>query len=245
MTTMKKPLPTLNQPTLVATLPVSQKKIKYRPFVVREQQALLLANESDDPDSIYATIEDILTTCTSNTVDVPNLYLADLAYLFLQLHISAVGPEIRLVSKCSAEDCGEKILLNVDLSTVSTSPAPDRTVNLTNDGVGIKFRFPTYSDTKVMAESGDRPIAGIFHLVEFIYDSESIYSKSDYTLDEFEEWVLSMGDSQMDSIYQFAKSLPDLVLDLNYTCPKCKKEHSKRVEGLHSFFRLSRGDELN
>lgn len=237
--TNKKPLPTLNAPTMVATLPVAGTKIKYRPFVVGEQQALALASQSEDEDTIFETIADVLTECTSG-LDIKSLSLADLSYLFLQLHIASVGQEVQVKTECENTECKYEMLLNLNLGEVTVSEKKDNKVFLTQD-VGIIFKFPTYEDTLQLSKLSSDPIAGIYYMIESIFDSEMVYDKSDYSLEEFKKWFLSMNDNQLERIYEFVDTLPDLVYDLKYSCPMCKKEHSKRLEGLHTFFRLSSG----
>jgi len=234
----KNPLPTLNSPSLVATLPISKQKVKYRPFVVGEQQALVLAQESEDEDAIFETISDVLTQCTGNTINIKSLSLADLSYLFLQLHIASVGQEIQVTTECENSDCKHEILINLNLNQVYTTEVNDNKVFLTQD-VGIIFNYPTYEDTFALAKYHNDPIAGIYHLIVSIFDSDMVYDKSDYSLEEFKKWFLQMNDDQLGKIYKFVDDLPELVYDLKYTCPKCRHEHSKRLEGLHTFFRIS------
>ena len=239
----KKPLPSISHPTLVVTLPVSKKKVKYRPFVIREQQALLLVKESDDVDSIYATIEDVLNTCTSGTLDLDTIPLCDLSYLFLQMHIASSGPEITIKAVCDDIACKNDILMRIDLSNVTVSDIVDTKIALT-DEVGMVLRYPTYADTLVLANLKKDAVAAIFHLVEQIYDEESVYPKSEYTLDEFRAWFDTMSDKQLLAIYEFVDKIPNIIYDLEYHCPKCKKKHSKRLEGLQTFFRLSTESKL-
>jgi hypothetical protein len=234
----KKPLPSINHPTLSIELPVSKNRVKYRPFVVREQQVLLLAQQSEDPDSIHDTISEVLTSCTGGTVDLDTISLCDLSYLFLQMHIASVGPELTIKAKCSNEECGSDILMNFDLSLVGVSEMTDTNVKLTNE-VGMIMRYPTYKDTVELTKLRGDSIAAVFLLVDSIYDADSVYAKNDYTLEEFREWLLSMSDDQLKKVYYFVDKIPDICYDLEYHCPNCKTKHSKRLEGLQTFFRIS------
>lgn len=234
----KKQLPTLNTPSLVATLPISQQKIKFRPFVVGEQQALVLAQESGDEDAIFETISDVLEQCTGGTIDIKKMALADMSYLFLQLHIASVGQEIQVTTECANQECKHEILINLNLSNVFTTEVKESKIFLTPD-IGIIFKFPTYEDTIELSKYNDDPIVGIYYLVDTIFDADGVYDKSDYSVDEFKKWFLQMNDSQLESVYKFVDEIPELVLDIKYSCPKCRHEHSKRLEGLHTFFRVS------
>lgn len=240
----KKALPTISHPSLSIELPLSKKKIKFRPFIVREQQVLLLAKESEDPDSIHATITDVLNSCTLGTVDLDDISLCDLSYLFLQMHIASVGPEIALKTVCEDVACKNDIILNFDLSVVGISEPPSNKIQLTPD-VGMMMRYPTYRDTVELAKMKDDAIAAIYLIFESAFDSSSVYPKSEYTLEEFREWFLSMRDEQIEKVYEFVDKIPDISHDLEYHCPKCKKKHSKRLEGLQTFFRLSSESKLD
>src|SRR5437879_3509784 len=94
-------LPIVNAPTLICDLPLSKKKIKYRPFVVREQKVLLLAQESGEDEVIYATIRDVIKACTNGEVDLETLPITDLSWLFLQMKISSSGPEQKFNQDCT------------------------------------------------------------------------------------------------------------------------------------------------
>lgn len=234
----KKPLPIINYPKLVLELPVSKQKIKYRPFVLREQQVLLLAKESGDKESIYECIVEVLTSCTDGSLDVRKTPLCDLSFLFLQMRIASIGPEMVVKTTCSKEDCGNEILMNLSLEDVKVSEVRNNKIMVTDD-VGIIFRFPTYEDTLTLADYKNKPYHVIYHLVDSIFDAESVYAKADYTPEEFEDWVKGFDDKQVAALWEFSENIPDVYLDVNYHCPKCKEKYSKRLEGLHTFFRLS------
>lgn len=239
----KKGLPSISHPMLSIELPLSKNKVKFRPFTVREQQVLLLAKQSQDPDSIYATISEVLSSCTGNTLDLENVSLCDLSYLFLQMYIASSGSDITLKAKCSTEECGTEILMRFDLNEVGISEITEKKIQLTQD-VGMILRYPTYKDTLTLAQIKDDPEAAIYLLVESIYDSESVYEKSDYTLDEFRTWFTDMSTEQLQKVYHFVDKIPDIKYDLKYHCPKCKTQYSKPLEGLHTFFRLGAESKL-
>lgn len=236
----KKRLPRLNQPTLVTTLPLSGEKVRYRPFVTREQHALNLAHQTEDYESMFSTIEDVLGTCTANTINMETISLGDLAWLFLQIRIAAVGNELRLTTKCEDKECDYDILININLSDVGMSKENNSTIELDSD-VSIKFRYPTYRDSLALTKFADDSVAAIHHLVDCVFTQDEVYAKDDYDITEFKEWFGDMNDTQLGKIYEFVDGLPDLLYELKYSCPKCKKEHSKRLEGLQTFFRLSNG----
>lgn len=233
---MKKPLPTVSAPTLVCTLPVSGIKIKYRPFVVREQKALLLAQESKDPDTIIETIKSVLLSCTNNTLEFAKIPTADIGYFFLQLRIASAGPEVKFGIAC--ENCETEIIAAMSLSDVTVDASKViKDVKIT-DTVGITFRLPTIEDVFETELSDAKSTKMLYSLIECIYDEDSVYQKSDYTEDEFRDWIEGLNDAQLSEIKRFVDSIPELSHTLTFACSSCGHTQSRTLEGLHNFFRF-------
>jgi hypothetical protein len=229
-------LPKLNGPKIACTLPLSNKKIYFRPMVVREQKALMLAQQSEDEDTIYATIREVIRGCTDGQVDLETMPIPDLSWLFLQMKISSAGAEQKISVKC--DNCREQILMTHDLNgaKVDTTGA-NLKIELTPE-VGIIFRWPTINDYIQAFKSKDSTLKYIFQIVDQVYDSEQVYTKDSFTEDEFSVWLEELNDEQIKKIRDFMVAIPELRQELNYTCPHCKHEHRKLLEGLQDFFRL-------
>lgn len=236
---MKKSLPSVSAPTLVLTLPVSQQKVKYRPFVIREQKALLLAQESDDVDTVIETIKSVVGSCTEGTLNVSTLPTADLAYFFVQLRIASVGPEIKFGDAC--DSCGEPLVISMSLSDVSVDASNVITDVKITDSVGIIFRLPTVDDVFESVEDDVASVKMLYQLIDTVYDADSVYDKSDYTEEEFRDWIEGLNEQQLLLIKAFVDSIPALKHTLNVKCSKCGHEQSRTLEGLHNFFRFSSG----
>lgn len=221
---------------MVLTLPVSGEKIKYRPFVIKEQKALLLAQESKDADTVLETIKAVISACTDGTLEFTKVPTADLAYFFLQLRIASVGPEVKFSIPCTA--CGEDNIINMSLNDVSVDASNVKTEIKITDAVGIKFRLPTVDDALVTDDSDSKSIKLLYTLIDYIYDDDSVYQKSDYTEEEFRDWIENLNDSQVAKIQEFVSSIPTLKHELKFNCSSCNVEQSRLLEGLHNFFRL-------
>jgi hypothetical protein len=234
---MKK-LPIVNSPTLSCVLPVSRLKVKYRPFVVKEQKALLLAKESDNTESILETLKAVMLSCTDGTLDFEKATVDDIAYFFLQLRIASVGEEVRFSLPCVS--CGDSVIINMDLSKVTVDAENRNTIVMITDTIGIKFRFPTFNDTITIDEM-DTKLKGIGAttlLIESIFDGDEVYNKSEYSDSDLEKWIENLNEDQLGKIEEFFSNIPRLKHELNFTCPHCKTEQSRLLEGLHNFFRL-------
>lgn len=233
---MKKPLPTVSSPSIVLELPVSKLKVKYRPFVIKEQKALLLAQESNDEQTVLETLKSVIESCSGGTVDFDKVPVADLAYFFIQLRISSVGPEVKFGDSC--EKCDTEITLNMSLSDVRIDTSNIITDVKITDDVGVIFRLPTINDSFDTDGADDRSIKMLYALIQQIYDADSVYQKSDYTESEFKDWIESLNDVQVGAIKKFVDSIPELRHELKFTCTNCGHEQSRLLEGLHNFFRF-------
>ena len=232
----KKPLPKISLPTMVVTLPLSKIKVKYRPFIVREQKALLLAQESGDQETILATILDVLASCSNGTVDPRNIPTADLAFFFVQLRIASVGAEIKFSVACT--ECETVNIINMSLNDVKVSCDNIKTDIKLTDAVGVTFRLPTMLDAIEIKEHKDESTALLYRLIETMYDEESVYQKSDYTEEEFAEWIGELNEHQLSKIEEFVGSIPELTHPIEFDCHHCKTKNRRLLEGLHSFFRF-------
>lgn len=234
--TTKKKLPSVSAPVMVLTLPVSGQKIKYRPFVIKEQKALLLAQESKDADTVLETIKEVISSCTNDTLEFTKVPTADLAYFFLQLRIASVGPEVRFSIPCV--ECGADNVINMSLNDITIDASNVKTDIKITDTVGIKFKLPTVDDALDVDGTDSKSIKLLYSLIEYIYDEDSVYQKTDYTEEEFRDWIENLNDSQVAKIQEFVESIPTLKHELKFSCSSCNTEQSRLLEGLHNFFRL-------
>lgn len=232
----KKSLPIVSAPTMMVELPVSKRKVKYRPFVIKEQKALLLAQESNDADTVMETIKSVIHSCTNGTMEFDKVPTADLSYFFLQLRIASVGPDVRFSIKC--ESCGHPNTIGMSLQDVKVDDQNIITdIKITPD-VGVKFRLPTVEDAFNAEKSEDRSIKMLYELIEYIYDEDQVYQKSDYTEEEFKDWIESLSEQQIQKFSDFSGSIPELRHTLTFNCTECNHTQSRLLEGLHNFFRF-------
>ena len=235
----KRPLPSISTPTLIVTLPLSKKSVKYRPFTIKEQKSLLLAQESADKSTISETIYSVISSCTDGTLDIRTIPVPDIGYFFLQLRIASVGSDVRFSLKC--RKCDTKLLIGLNLGDVNVKTENyNPVVRLTND-VGITFRLPTLEDATIDETDNtvDKTVKMLYTVMENIFDEEQIYTKQDYSLQEFSDWLDSLNDHQLKKIQKFVESIPELSHTLHITCHSCGEKQSRTLEGLHNFFRLS------
>ncbi len=233
-----KQLPIVNSPTLTCTLPVSGKKIKYRPFVIKEQKALMLAQQSEDADAINETIADVILSCTGGTLVYEEAPTADISYFFLQLRIASVGPESRFSIQCKS--CEHMVPVELDMSTINVDMSKSSNVVMITDSIGMELRYPTIKDAFDVDkyDPNERNTKMLISLITKIFDADSVYDVADYPDSVLEEWLMALNDEQVDHIQKFVDNIPELSHNLEFTCPQCSTKQSRLLEGLHTFFRI-------
>jgi len=230
-----KTLPTISAPTIVLELPISKKKIKYRPFVNKEKKVLLLSKDSDDWDSTLETLRSVILSCTFGTVDIKTIPVADAGYLFIQIRTQSVGNDIQVATKCKA--CEEPIHLNYNLNNVKIDTSKWNPTLMVTDTIGITFKAPTFDDLKYATGDDANPEFFIASLIESIFDDSEVYDISNYSKEQLVEWMdTQLMDEQVKKIHDHLTEIPTLEQDINYSCPKCGHAHNIHLEGLSDFF---------
>lgn len=226
---MKKALPTVDAPRILVTLPVSGKKVKFRPFVNKEKKALLLSKETDDWNSTVETLADVIESCTFGTVDVRTIPLTDVAFLFVKMRVNAMGNLIPILTQCKACDYELQLNYNLDEAKVSEGWIPELTI----DNVTIKFRTPTLPDMEAIGKQDEKFVAS---LIEGIYTTEEVFDLSEYSIEDLIEWLDLLPDDGIKKLNAHLRTLPTLRQEVKYKCPKCSHEHEVKLEGLADFF---------
>ena len=238
------PLPKINTPTYELEIPSTGKKVKYRPFLVREEKILIMALESEDMKQITDAIVQILDDCIlSRGVKVADLATFDIEYLFLNVRGKSVGESIELKVVC--EDDGEtevEIELDIDTIKVKKDKKHSNVIRL-DDSLSMKMKYPSIKqfvdnnfDFKEEDASVDKSLEMIISCIEMVYNEEECWSTVDCTKKEMEEFVEQMNTKQFKEIEQFFTTMPKLTHTINVKNPKTKKDNEILLEGLASFF---------
>ena len=236
-------LPTLETPTYELVVPSTGKKIKYRPWLVKEEKVLMVALETGETASIFQAIKNILAVCTLNKVDPDSLCTFDMEYLFLKIRSKSVGEQAKIGIKC--EKCDHSNTVEIDLDKI-TAPKLDKTVSnkiQLTPKIGVVLRWPTVDDITSLAqetdkESVDTVIKTIVRCIESVYDEESVYPSSEQTTDELIKFIESLSQEQFRKINEYINSMPKLEHTCNFTCSSkdCGHQNSIQITGLQNFF---------
>lgn len=237
-------LPKLEVPTYELELPLSKKKIKYRPFLVKEQKNLLMAMESGDATTIQHNVREILNVCTLSEIDVDELPIIDIEYYFINLRAKSVGEVIESKYRCNNEvegkECGNIMETNIDLTDIrpvfEKEVSPE--IQLT-DKIVLKLRYPQFSvvrDSIDMDNITDVTFNMIANSIEYIYDGEQFFYAKETTKEDLIEFLEQLNQTQFDKIEEFFEAMPKMSKKVEMTCKKCGFHHTIDVEGLESFF---------
>jgi len=241
-------LPKLDVPIYDLVLPLSKKKIKYRPFLVKEEKILMMAMESEDEDSIMNAIKQIANNCSLEDIVVEDLAMADLEYYFLHLRARSVGEVAELQYKCNnkvKDDAGEEKTCNhlvkfgVNIFEIEPKINPEHTNKIElSANLGVVMRYPSLKIVGDIEESSDteKVLKILIGCIDYIYDKDNIYYRKDIDDAELTDFVDSMSREQFLKIQKFFDTMPKLTKEIEFKCGKCGYTEKIEVEGIQNFF---------
>lgn len=237
-------LPKLDVPTYELDLPLSKKKIKYRPFLVKEQKNLLMAMESKDSKDIHNAIKDVLSNCTiTGGIDFDKLPIIDVEYYFINLRAKSVGEIIETKYRCNnqvdGKTCGGTMEAEVNLLDIKPEGKEISPEIQLDSRITVKFKYPEFGivkDSLNYESESEVTFNLVASSIEHIYDGEQFFYASESTIEELVEFVESMNQAQFTKVEEFFSSMPQMKKTLEITCGKCGYEHKLEMEGLESFF---------
>ena len=230
------PLPEIATPIYTLTVPSTKKKVKYRPFLVKEQKLLILALENDDQEQILDAITKTIQDCLITKVKVSDLSLFDIEYLFLQIRARSISEEIEM--KVTCQDDGETavdVKFMVNDVKVHFPKGHTNVIKISED-ITVEMKYPDLEYFTKVNFIGEEP--DVYELVakciKRVYVGEEDYSS--FTLDESKAWIEALTNTQFDAIQQFFETMPTLRHVLKVKNPKTKVVNEVVLEGLSDFF---------
>jgi hypothetical protein len=241
-------LPKLDVPIFTIDLPLSKTKLRYRPFLVKEEKLLLIAMESDDEKTIMDTIKQIINNCCLDDVDTETLPITDLEYFFLHLRARSIGEIVDLQYKCNNKvkddageevECGNNVKLKVNVLEIEPTFNDKHTnkIELT-DKLGIVMKYPNFATIdKVKSNNDVEQILGIImNCVDYIYDEDSIYYRKDISDEELTEFIENLTQKQFAKVQEFFETVPAIKKEMDFKCNKCGYQEKILIEGIQNFF---------
>lgn len=231
-------LPVLNTPNYEMVVPSTGEKVEYRPFLVKEQKVLMIAQESEDQNQIVKAIMDIVRTCTFGKVDKPeSLPTFDLEYMFLMIRAKSVGSEVNVNVLCPDDnETRVEALINIDDVKVSGLEGHEKNIQLTDD-IGMTMKYPTMGMVAGFGQDSAKVTELTFDLleksIESVYDKEQVYD--DMNAKDLREFIESMNTEQFTKMQTFFDTMPKLKHTVKVTNPNTGVESDVVIEGLQSF----------
>ena len=231
-------LPKLNTPTYELELPSTDEKIKYRPFLVKEQKILLMAQESGEDKDIADAMGKLVSACTFGKIDPKTSPMFDLEYVFLKIRGKSVGEKVQLNLICP-DDGETSVSVELDLNDIGVQILEEHNNEIAiNDDVKIIFRYPLLTDMVGMKE-GTTDVEKVFHFltscIKSIHFGDDVYQKVDLKDKEIADFVDQMTGDQFELVTDFFNTMPKLRHMVEVTNPKTKKKNEILLEGLESF----------
>ena len=237
------PLPKISTPTYELVLPSSNKKIRYRPFLVKEEKVLILAMESQDTSTVANAVKDVLASCIlSRGVKVQKLSTFDIEYLFLNIRGKSVGEKIEVMVTCP--DDGKTQVptsINIDEIKVIVDEKHNKDIKL-DDQYTLRMRYPSLDEfvKNNFATAADVSVDDTFDLIssciDQVYSEEESWTAADCTKKELSQFVESLNSNQFKEIETFFETMPKLSHKVKVINPNTKKENEIVLEGLQNFF---------
>ena len=236
------PLPRIATPTYELVLPSSNKKIKYRPFLVKEEKVLIIALESQDQKQIANAVKSIIKSCIlSRGIKVEKLSTFDIEYLFLNIRGKSVGEDIEVMVNCP-DDGKTQVPMSINIDSIQVKKSDEHNPDIKlDDQFTLRMRYPSLSEfIKSNFTMEDMKVDDTFELiascVDQVYSEEESWTQEDCTKKELVDFIEQLNSSQFKEIEKFFDTMPKLSHKVKVTNPNTKVESEIVLEGLQNFF---------
>ena len=237
------PLPTISTPTYELTLPSSNRKIKYRPFLVKEEKILILAMESQDTKQIARSVKDVISKCIlTKGIKVEKLSTFDIEYLFLNIRGKSVGEKIEVMVTCP-DDGKTQVPMSIDIDSIKIQRDKNHSTDIVlDDTYTLRMKYPSLNEF-IKNNFGAVENMGVndtFDLIasciDQVYSEEESWTSDECTKKELSDFVESLNSSQFKLVENFFVTMPKLSHTIKVKNPNTKVESDVKIEGLQSFF---------
>ena len=239
------PLPTITTPTYELKMPSTGKKIKYRPFLVKEEKILIIALESKNQNEITNAVKDVLKKCIlTRGIKVDDLPTFDIEYIFLNIRAKSIGEDIKLIVTCP-DDNETEVPVTIYVDEIKVVKPKEHTTDISLDkNLSIRMKYPSLNQfIENNFETEDEPqtvVNKTFKLIadciDTVFTEEEAWDAKDYTSDERLEFIEQLNSKQYKQVEKFFASMPKLSHTIDITNPNTKKKSSIVLEGLADFF---------
>ena len=232
-------LPKLNDsPKYEIVIPSTQKSIKYRPFLVKEQKVLLMALESEDQRQILNSIVSTIDACVIDPINTSELTTFDVEYMFTQIRAKSVGETSDIQIRCKSCEHMNPVKIKLDDIKIDM-PNTEKTIKI-NDQYSITMKYPKYAssiDTAVSGKSSTEQMYGLIaNCLDTLLTEDEIINFADESKEDVLNFVESLTSTQFEQIVAFVQNMPQLKHDVKYDCEACGEHNEIELQGMQDFF---------
>ena len=238
------PLPKIATPTYELVLPSTGKKVKYRPFLVKEEKILIMALESEDSKQITTAIKNVISDCIlTRGIKVDKLATFDIEYLFLNVRAKSVGETVEVNVTCP-DDGETQVQVEIDIDSIKIQKDEDHTnIIKLDDDLSVQMNYPSLTqfiesnfDIASQKSDVDQSLDVIMSCISQVYTADEAWDASDCSKKELKDFVEQMNSKQFKSVEDFFNTMPKLSHTVKVTNPNTNVENEVVLEGLASFF---------
>ena len=235
-------LPKINTPEYTLHIPSSDEEIKFRPFLVKEEKVLLIAQETGGEQALYHAIKNLVSNCCFGKIDIDALPLFDIEYIFLQIRSKSVGEVAKIDVTCPDDD-ETKVTIDVNLSSLKVDMDEKHSpkIELTDD-IGLLMSYPNLADVLSMSgtDENKNSVEKMFEMMQKcmyqVWQGEETHDAIDYSNKDKKDFLESLNHEQFEKVQNFFDTMPSLKHDVEVTNPKTGVKSTITLRGIQSFF---------
>jgi len=224
-------LPVMETPTFYVEMIGSKERVKFRPFLVREEKLLIMASESEDQSEMLNVMQEIVDVCSFGKLVGKDLPFFELQNIFIKLRSESIGQITEFNLVCG--ECGHKTAAELDLTTIKPTVTEGHTNKIDfGNGLGVIMRYPTSIDMGGDSVTYDLVVS----CIDSVYTTDEVFTTKDIQRKDVEQFVDNLTSSQFKKITEFFLSMPRVEHKIEYDCSNCSTNNVIFLDGVESFF---------
>jgi len=230
-------LPSIDTPTFEIEIPHTKETKKFRPFLVKEEKLLVLANESGEQDDMIRATQQIVTNCSFGEIDGEKLPIFSLQKIFMDLRSQSIGSKIQLGLSCGG--CGASHTHTIDLEEIKITTHKDHSSKIKlDDTMFVDMKYPTAFEVQKLldSENSEQLYAVVSQCVHIVYQDDEIFNAYESSDEERKNWVENLTIEQFTNVRKFFETMPTLEYSVNFKCSKCDRPNYMDFNGYQNFF---------
>ena len=243
-------LPKIDVPIYDVFLPLLKRKVRFRPFLVKEEKILLMAMESDDDSAIISAIKQIVENCCLEDLNIESLPVSDLEFFFLNLRARSINEVVELSYKCNNKiaghnneptECGNVVSIEVNVLSIQPEIPEDHTNKIElSEKMGLLMRYPSFrileQNSKVTGSEVDKLMDILLSCIDSVYTADEIFYTKDVPKEELVNFFENLTRDQFSKVQSFFDTMPKIKKEVDFSCTKCGHNEKINIEGLQNFF---------